>query len=414
MANTSDEPAINTISPTTTNGNWFWKDGQRVSTSLHSHFSNKTDPKIQFLIKGLTYAPRKSNASPWSPESYIDPLGDAWLPELRKDIPYLRQLGINAITVDHADISQPPDQALQLLHDAGIYVLLELFTNIPSKTDSSPAEIDLQTLYSPNRVRKNLVLVSQTAKFPNVLGYSISQDIHTLASTKLASLHRAAVRDTKLFLEKSGCRQIPVGAGMSMNQMHRRQTLQFMAAGEPAERADFVSFGVYDWADPSNFQISGYKGLVERLGVDPVPMFFGAYGTQLGKPRDLGEVECLLSSQMTGVFSGGFLHTYGHVEVDPGSGDDEDGGDDDEDEDEGGYDLVRIRNNGTRRPKRDYVTYQQRLADVAAKPDEDVGGGHEKKDYESWRGAFPGVDWRWLADPQDVPVFPLEWSAMLE
>lgn len=201
---------------------------------------------------------------------------------------------------------------------------------------------------------------------------------------------------------------------MSMNQMHRRQTLQFMAAGEPAERADFVSFGVYDWADPSNFQISGYKGLVERLGVDPVPMFFGAYGTQLGKPRDLGEVECLLSSQMTGVFSGGFLHTYGHVEVDPGSGDDEDGGDDDEDEDEGGYDLVRIRNNGTRRPKRDYVTYQQRLADVAAKPDEDVGGGHEKKDYESWRGAFPGVDWRWLADPQDVPVFPLEWSAMLE
>jgi hypothetical protein len=34
--NTESEPATNTISPITTNGNWFWKDRQRVSTDLYS------------------------------------------------------------------------------------------------------------------------------------------------------------------------------------------------------------------------------------------------------------------------------------------------------------------------------------------------------------------------------------------
>jgi hypothetical protein len=383
-------------------------DNEYPQTSTYN-LPNDTNPPTQFLIKGLTYAPRNQNAQRYSPESYIDPLGDTWLPELHKDIPYLRQLGINTIFVDHADISQPPDQALQLLHEAGIYVLLHLFTNIALKGNPSPAEIDLQTLYSPSKVRKNLVLVSQTANHPNVLGYSISQDVHSAATTKLAALHRAAVRDTKSFLQKSGSRSIPVGAGPSANQVYRRQTMRFMAAGEPAERVDFYAFDVYDWCDPSSFQISGYKNLVEAMSDVPVPMVFGEYGAHMGKPRDLGEVECLFSPQMTGVFSGGVLHTYGHVEEVYSRR--EDG---DERGVVGRYDLVRIRDDGARRPKRDYETYRQRLADVAAKPSGEVCGDHEKKDYKSWRGAFGGVDRMWLGDPQDVPVFPLEWSAVLE
>ena len=74
---------------------------------------------------------------------------------------------------------------------------------------------------------------------------------------------------------------------------------------------------------------------------------------------------------------------------------------------------MRIRDDGARVLTRDYGAYRQRLADIAAKPQEEVFGDQEKRDYESWRGAFGGVDGTWLADPQDVPVFPLEWSAML-
>lgn len=138
--------------------------------------------------------------------------------------------------------------------------------------------------------------------------------MHSSPATRLAALHRAAVRDTKLFLQKRGGRQPPVGATVD-GQQFRAPALQYMAAGEPSERVDFMAFEVYDWAGPSNFQMSGYRNLVEVLGRCPVPMFFGSYGTAMpARRRVLDEVACLYSRDMTGVFSGGFLETYGFLD----------------------------------------------------------------------------------------------------
>lgn len=250
---------------------------------------------------------------------------------------------------------------------------------------------------------------------------SISQsEIHSSACTKLAALHRAAIRDTKLFLRKSGARQVPVGANLSFTQQFRHGALQYMTAGSPGERVNFMSFAVYDWIGPSSFTISGYKNLCEAFEPWPVPMFWAEYGTAYhGRARVMDEVECVFSPDMTGVFSGGFLHTYGHteakrVETKP-PGDNSDGGDDsDIDEDYSGYDLVRIEEDGTRQPKRDFVRYQQKLVDVDNKSSEEVVGQHEMKDFESWRRNFePRQRW-WEADAADVPSFPLEWEHVVE
>lgn len=387
---------------------------------------------MQFLIKGVTYSPRKPNTRPDDKESYIDPLGEDWLPELRKDIPYFHQLGINTVFVDHADPTKSPENALRLLQDEGIYVLLELFTNIQLQGSHriQAADIDLSRLYSPSKIRKNLAIVSQTARFPNILGYSISQSsIHGRASTKLAALHRAAVRDTKLLLRKTGARQIPVGANMSSDQQFRVGSLRYMTAGSPEERVDFMSFAVYDWVSPSSFTISGYKNLCEAFEPWPVPMFWAEYGAAYhGRARTMDEVECVFSPNMMGVVSGGFLHTFGHTEArraemkSAGRGGDEDddseneSGDDDSDldEDDSGYDLVRIEEDGTRQPKRDFARYQQKLAGVGKKPVEEVLGQHQMKDFESWRGNFePRQRW-WEADAADVPSFPLEWDQVVE
>jgi hypothetical protein len=263
-------------------------------------------------------------------------------------------------------------------------------------------------------------VVSQTAHFPNILGYSISQaDIHSSASTKLAALHRAAVRDTKLLLRKSNARQIPVGVNLSFTQQFRLGALQYMTAGSPEERVDFMSFGVYDWVGPSSFFISGYRNLCEAFEPYPVPMFWAEYGSAYhGRARVMDEVECVFSPDMTGVLSGGFLHTFGHTEArrsKPHSVHEDDGNDDsDLDEDDSGYDLVRIEENGTRQPKRDFARYQQKLADIDNKPSEEVVGQHEMKDFESWRGNFePRQRW-WEADPADAPLFPLEWDHVVE
>lgn len=81
----------------------------------------------------------------------------------------------------------------------------------------------------------------------------------------------------------------------------------------------------------------------------------------------------------------------------------------------GGYDLVQIGEDGERREKKGFEVFRRRLEDVEAKMKEEVVGGHEMKDFESWRGQFPtGNEARfWEARVQDVPEFPLEWSAML-
>jgi hypothetical protein len=353
--------------------------------------------------------------------------------------------------VDHADPTQSPEEALKLLHDSGIHVLLELFTNIHLKPNPhthriQSNEIDIHRLYIPLKVRKNLAIVNQTSHFPNILGYSISQSmIWDRPTTKLAALHRAAVRDVKLFLHKTGARQIPVGANMSENQQFRREALQFMTAGEPEERVDFMSCGVYDWAGPSNFMMSGYKGICEAFEPWPVPMFFAEYGTAFsGRRRVLDEVGCLFSPDMTGVFSGGFLHTFGHMEVkrvadalpatededgkdhddDPKNEDeesDEENGSEDDDSDgsdldgeEGGYELVSVGDDGSRKPKRAFARYQQRLADVDSKPLAELVGDHEMKDYESWRGQFDATPRFWEGDVRDVPLFPLEWDQVVE
>lgn len=411
-----------TISSIETKGNWFWKDGERViNEGNYNSRSSKTN-KSQFLIKGVTYCPRAYKHQAIFQDSRIDPLSEAWLPQLKRDIPLFQQLGINTISVEHLDPTESPEQALQLLHDAGIYVLLELFGNLNPKENGLHHTIDdLQHLYSPVKIRKNLATVQQTAHFSNLLGYSISQStVCNSTSTKLAALHRAAVRDTKLFIRKLGVsRHIPVGASMSANQQFRLQALQYMTAGAPEERADFTSFGVYDWVGPSSFQISGWKNMVEAFGRFPVPMFWGDYGTAYpGRKRVLDEVDCLFSPDMTGVVSGGLLHTYGHTDYKKSAEEKEDDSDDDDDEDrdedEGGYDLVKIEDDGSRVPKRDFGIYQQKLGEVASKPPADVVGNHEMKDYENWRGQFEANNPRyWTAEPGDVPDFPLDWNQVL-
>lgn len=369
----------------------------------------------------MTYSPRAPDQQPGTiAKSPINPLSEDWLPQLKKDIPLFHQLGINTIFVKHDDPTHSPEPALKLLQNAGIYVLLELYTNINFKEDYRQiTPIDLQALYSPVKIRKNLAVVQQTAPFPNLLGYTISQ-FHTWSrpSTKLAALHRAAVRDTKLFLQKLGApRHIPVGASMSSNQQFRLQALQYMSAGSPEERADFMTFGVYDWVGPSSFQISGWRNMLQAFEHFPVPILWGEYGTAYsGRKRILDEVDCLYSPDMTGVVSGGFLHTFGGTDpkrTPNGRESDSDDSDDDDDQDEGGYDLVRFEDDGSRVPKPNFALYQQKLAEVDSKSPSDVVGNHTVKDYENWRGQFDPNPGLWTAEPGDVPDFPLDWDQVL-
>lgn len=407
----------------------------------------------------MNYNPRKFNLDPYSAESNIDPLSDHWLPELRKDIPYFRELGINAISVNHKEASNNPTQALKLLRDAGIHVIITLLTDLRTLAgrngtafDEPSDSIDIQELYSPDRVLKMMTIINQTADFENVLGYSLDFSIlGRNGTTRIASLHRAAVRDAKHFLALRGGRQIPIGASVPDIMPIRKPGMAFLAAGEPAERIDFFSFDCYSWVNKSSFKISGYQNLVEAYGDSPLPMFFSEYGANMGfKAREFNEVECLFSPDMTGVFSGGFVQTYNCSRMKHKPGPQDDGGkaeerrkrkekedlvrdgDEDDDSDDvsdhddddepsedeerddvGGYDLMRVEEDRTRVPKKDFWNYKAKLELIDQRSQEEVTGRHERKDYENWRGELGSPSSWWLADPAAIPSMPLAWDEVL-
>ena len=66
--------------------------------------------------------PRANNSGGFpEPSSYIDPLSSAQ--NCTRDLPYLKQLGVNAVRVYSVNPANNHDDCMKMLSDAGIYVL---------------------------------------------------------------------------------------------------------------------------------------------------------------------------------------------------------------------------------------------------------------------------------------------------
>lgn len=167
-------------------------------------------------MKGVYYVVRhsagESRPSPSDPHS--DPLADDRLSEIRRDLDIIRELGLNTIFVSHLDYTKSHHEALQLLADAGIYVVVAVGEHIssPNGHPESDPNFDTQQRYSENNMMEILQLVEQIADYPNILGISVSGGILRGASTtKMAEVIRAYVRDIKTYIRMRGGRIIPVG-----------------------------------------------------------------------------------------------------------------------------------------------------------------------------------------------------------
>lgn len=74
----------------------------------------------QFYIKGIAYQQNNLDSN----ESFVDPLAN---PEhCKRDIPYLEAVDTNVIRVYALDTSQDHTECMQMLQDAGIYVIADL------------------------------------------------------------------------------------------------------------------------------------------------------------------------------------------------------------------------------------------------------------------------------------------------
>ncbi|KAI1637248.1 Glucanosyltransferase-domain-containing protein [Biscogniauxia mediterranea] len=316
------------VTPITIRGRYFWKGDER------------------FLIKGVAYRQHDpEKGGPGSSRSIPDPLADDQLEDLKLSIPLFKDLGLNTLLVYTIDDTKSHDAAMDLLAEAGIYVLACLETPHHRIDRAAPL-----ASYTPGLVRRYLRAADALARYANTLGLVVaSEATDTVAAAAVA---RALVRDVRRYMrilsaagEDSGeaakqeqqQRVLPLGVSASSVLSVLMPQFAYLSADGDGDgdggAVDFFSFNCYSWCGKSTMEMSGYDAHVSRFAQTPIPVFFSEYGANtVSSPRLFQEARALCSPRMTGVFSGGIVYEFFASAA----------GDSD-----GGYGLVRRRRRKT-------------------------------------------------------------------
>lgn len=275
-----DLPARAASLPTVTaSGNALYADGKR------------------FYIRGIDYQPGGSSAN-------IDPLAD---PEVcGRDIPKFKALGVNTVRVYSVSNNKDHDECMGKLADAGIYVVADVNSPHFSIRRDKPAPS-----YNAAYLQSVFATIDALAKYTNTLAFFSGNEVidRTPGSTKTAPYVKATTRDMRQYISSRGYRKIPVGYSAADVSDNRMQTAEYFNCGSEFERSDFFAFNDYSWCSPSSFQVSGWDVKVKNFTGYGLPIFLSEWGCTTNG-RDFSEIEALMSSEMTGVYSGGLMYEY--------------------------------------------------------------------------------------------------------
>jgi hypothetical protein len=135
-----------------------------------------------------------------SPNSYTDPLAN--VESCQRDVPILQELRTNTIRVYALDPTANHTVCMQLLAEAGIYVIADLSQPALSIDRDSPSWND--NLYS-----RYTAVVDDMSQYNNTLGFFAGNEVSNQPNnTDASAFVKAAVRDTKAYIKAQNYRQI--------------------------------------------------------------------------------------------------------------------------------------------------------------------------------------------------------------
>jgi hypothetical protein len=294
------KPRATELEPITVTGNAFFKGNER------------------FYVRGIDYQPGGAAAN-------IDPLADTKV--CMPDIEKFKKLGINVIRVYSTDNSKNHDECMEALADAGIYVVLDANNPLYSIHRYEPHDS-----YNTPYLQSVFATIDAFAKYSNTMAFfSGNEVVHDFKNTTLSAKYvKATDRDMRRYIKAREYRKILVGYSAADVTDNRMQTAQYFNCGSDEERSDFFAFNDYSWCT-SDFETSGWDKKVEAFRDYGIPLFLSEYGCNQNV-RNFRELESLMHSNMTSVYSGGLMYEYtmerndfGIVEIEGGQ---EDGGKD--------------------------------------------------------------------------------------
>ncbi|PTU18170.1 hypothetical protein P175DRAFT_0518578 [Aspergillus ochraceoroseus IBT 24754] len=339
-----------------------------IKGSKFFYKSNNT----QFYLRGVAYQQEYSGSDD-TPNSFKDPLADA--DACKRDVPYLQKLNANVIRVYAVDPTADHSACMNLLSNAGIYVIADL---------SSPGESiirnDPQWTYP--LFARYAAVIDDLSQYTNVIGFFAGNEVSNNPQTTDASAFvKAAVRDMKRYIKAKNYRPMGVGYATNDDASIRVAMANYFNCERADESIDFWGYNIYSWCGDSSFQKSGYDVRTNEFHDYSVPVFFAEYGCNAVEPRTFTEVDTLYGPQMNGVWSGGIVYMYF--------------------QEQNNYGLVNV-NNGQVSPRADYSYLSKRLA--TATPT-----GVNKADYTPTNTALqscPPVNTNWLATATPLPPAP--------
>ncbi|EIW66984.1 1,3-beta-glucanosyltransferase [Tremella mesenterica] len=267
----------------------------------------------RFFIKGVAYQPQgtlatdsasnEANGGFPEPSSFIDPLSSAQ--NCTRDLPYLKQLGVNAVRVYSVNSSLNHDDCMKMFDDAGIYVLLDVSLPLNGSIDrSSPS-------WSTNLLNEYTTTINAFLKYDNILAFNIGNEVINLVSnTNAAPYVKAAARDIKAYLRGLGS-SVLIGYSAVDGDADFRNTLaEYMSCGDDSISVDIYGLNNYEWCGNETITSSNWNTITSGFSSLPVVTYMSEYGCIFNPPRLWTEVTALFASPVSDVFSGGMAFSY--------------------------------------------------------------------------------------------------------
>ncbi|RYO91383.1 hypothetical protein DL766_002167 [Monosporascus sp. MC13-8B] len=364
------------ITPISIRGRYLWKGEDR------------------FIINGVVYQAHKDTGR--GSRLSQDPLTDERLEKLERSIPLLKELGINTLFVPYVNADKNHDAAMEMLAEAGIYVLSCLLNHSEMK---HMRKVRMESSEVTQGMLQLFRRVDCLAAYRNTLGLFVAEEfIDSARDTAAAPVVRALTRVVKRYMalaaQVAGRRVLPVGYKAADIKEFIRLQYEYFAAGDEAEAIDFYAFNCYDWVGKSSMSISGYDLLLRTFRDAHIPVFFSEYGANAGLgARLFQETRSILSRDMTDTFSGGIVYEffegsnrYGLVR---------------ESEEDGS--LERLRNFKNLRASVQACEHMQHVTAPSTAADGEKNAAAPRKPE------MPALSDSWRAKPE-IPECPLDWD----
>ena len=241
---------------------------------------------------------------------YTDPLANAT--SCARDVPLLQQLQTNTIRVYALDPTKDHSECMQMLTNAGIYVVSDLGDPATSINRDTPQ-------WNAQVYARYTSVIDALSNYTNTLGFFAGNEVSNAPNNTAASAFvKAAVRDTKAYIVSKNYR--PMGVGYASDDDDTRVELaDYFNCGPASDSIDFWGYNIYSWCGQKDYVTSNYEARTEEFSTYNVPAFFAEYGCNKVEPRIFQETSYLYGSNMSQVWSGGIVYMYFQEDNDYGT-----------------------------------------------------------------------------------------------